>query len=52
MVLSTGLRSILGGPNFFKKKYLSKFFVAKMKKSSSRHSTGILQVPYSRLVQS
>ena len=32
MFLATEPGSILGCPNFFKKEYLSKFFVAKMKK--------------------
>ena len=31
--LAAGPGSILGSQNFFKKKYLSKFFVAKMKKT-------------------
>ena len=34
MFLVTGPGSILGGSNFFEKEYFSKFFVAKMKKSS------------------
>ena len=31
MFLATGPGCILGGPNFFKKQYLSKIFAAKMK---------------------
>ena len=33
LFLSTGLGSILGNPNCFRKEYLSKIFVAKMKKT-------------------
>ena len=33
MFLATGRESILGGPNFLKNEYLSKFSVAKMKKT-------------------
>ena len=33
MFLATGRESILGGPNLFKNEYLSKFSVAKIKKT-------------------
>ena len=33
MFLATGPGTISGNPNFFKKEYVSKFFVAKMKKT-------------------
>ena len=33
MFLATELESTLGGSNFFKKEYLNKFFVTKMKKT-------------------
>ena len=33
MLLATGSEIILGIPNFFEEEYLSKFFVAKMKKT-------------------